>query len=397
MRRTNKLSTIGISFAVAFGGRAAVSGADPVPGLNLAQTFDPIKQEMASGGIGNIAVIGDSLSFRGGSWLYPFIASMEATYGDAGSGYQGASLWTGGGLDAGWTYPVINTDPAPYHSLDGLWISTTAATDGYLQPSDQNNNPLSSGTTQLQYIVQPGGGTFEQFNWVNESRVTSATISTNGAQSVGTYTFTDDGVAPWYLTNGDGPVTLLGEVNTTGNPGVMISRMANGGWGINDFLQRDWTFDAQVKLLSPTLYFIWLGQNDQWETSASDYASKVEQLVNRLKSDTPDAQFCLVGTYDSGSTALQVTVQGMEEAAMAEDVGFIDLYDDAGNYAFMTANGDIDPTAPPHFSDAGGDYMGQFMFDAFQTDGASLVPEPTSLALCFLPAVSLLMLRRRGS
>lgn len=351
---------------------------------------------MQSGGVGSIAVIGDSLSFRPGSWLYPFEDALQSTYGNAGAGYEGFSFQTGGGFDAGWTMGLINTDTAPHQSLDGLWGSTSAATTCSYQPIDGRGNAVSQSYT-LQYVTQPGGGSFHQFyfqpvNGTYQETTSSPVISTGGAQGLGTITFAANNTqgAPWYRTTGDGPVTILGQTMTTGQPGAIINRIANGGWGVNNFLERDWTFDTQFKLMSPDLVFVWLGQNDQAYQTANAYAADIEKLVNRIKSDTPSAKICLVGTYDQGSPALPRLVDGMYEASAAEDVGFLNVYSTAGDAQFFQNSGYLDDGV--HFSTAGGNYVGNFMFDAFQTDGASL-PEPGSLAL--VGVSGLLMLRRQ--
>ena len=338
------------------------------PFLNLATTFDPIKAKLAGGGTGRIVVIGDSLSFRPGSWLYPFESAMQSAFGDAGAGYQGFSLWTGAGFDPGWTYNSINADAPPYHALDGLWASTAAATDASFMP---NNS-----TYQLQYVAQPGGGSFQQFYWGASGRINvGSPISTAAAtSSIQTLNLSTSalpaGSTPWFATDGSGPVLVLGANNSSGKPGLVINRAANGGWGVNDFLQRDWTFDAQLKLLNPDLYFVWLGQNDQAFATANDYAGAIAQLVGRLRSDNPAAKVCLVGTYNSGGTQVAQLAQGMNQVAAAQGLGFINLYQDAGSYAFFTSSGYLQDGV--HFSTAGGQYMGQLMYSAFQTDGASL-------------------------
>ena len=64
-------------------------------------------------------------------------------------------------------------------------------------------------------------------------------IATNGFQ--GTWTAIEYGA--WLAGLMQSNVTLLGVNNKTETPGVRIHRAANGGWGIGNFVQRDWTFD----------------------------------------------------------------------------------------------------------------------------------------------------------
>ncbi len=55
---------------------------------------------------------------------------------------------------------------------------------------------------------------------------------------------------------------------------------------------------------------------------------------------------------------------------VSEDLGFIDLFHAAGDHAFFETHGML--LDGVHFTQAGGDYMGRLMFDAFWSDGASL-------------------------
>ena len=74
-------------------------------------------------------------------------------------------------------------------------------------------------------------------------------------------------------------------------------------------------------------------------------------------------------------------------------MGFINLYETAGDRQFFVDNNFLDDQI--HFSWAGGEYMGQFLFDAFITDGLSLVPEPATAVTVAMVAVLLTGRRRR--
>jgi lysophospholipase L1-like esterase len=253
-------------------------------------------------------------------------------------------------------------------------------------------------TVQLQYLKQPGGGSFQILRNQHGSLVT--TINTHSeTRGVGTFEFT---LAPnefQYTVNplAGTPFTVLGQNNIRSTPGVRVHRAANGGWGVNNFLQRDFTFNQQLQLLDTDLVMVWLGQNDQSFTRTT-YAERLNLLVNRIQSSVPDAEIVLIGTYDQGSELLEGVVEAMGDVATQRDLGFINIYGTAGDADFFNDNGYLDDGI--HFSEAGGAYLGQFLFDAFMTDGASLenrtsgIPEPTSLLSVF--AASALLSRRRG-
>lgn len=377
--------TDGMAVAIAVGvvGFTVVAASAAPMSMNLGSALAPTKALLASGQSADVLVLGDSLSFRTGSYLPYFRDLMQGQYGDGGTGYLGASIWSDTGFNQGWSGGVINADVAPYRGLDGLW-NTYQGTAGF--PNQAAFNPTDAHTT-LYYATQPGGGSV-QVRDKNFSVVT--TLSADGPAGVSSYTYptANEGFQLLPVQN-SGPFTLLGRKTTSDEPGIRINRAANGGWGINNFLQRDFTFDEEVKLLGTDLVMVWLGQNDQG-FNRTTYAAKLNLLVDRLQADVPDAQIVLVGTYDQGSPALAGLVEAMADVASNRNLGFINIYEAGGDRSVYDANGYLDDNI--HFSPAGGQYVGNILYNAFVTDGASL-PEPGSCSA--LGAASLLLARRR--
>ncbi|MCC7205260.1 MAG: SGNH/GDSL hydrolase family protein [Phycisphaeraceae bacterium] len=332
--------------------------------LNLAEAFSEIKAKLADGdqGPATIMALGDSLTFQDTSWVPVFRTLVQQEFGNAGLGYQAFSRWTGGGFNPGWVEGRINQDTSPHSSLDGLWMSTSlAGRTAFLD--------AWSPSIELQFVMRPGGGRFEV---VDTSNHVLAMLDSNAdGNQIGTWSYTlpEGQKRLWIRTLDDKPVTLLGEAHKIEGPGVRIDRAANGGWGVQNFLQRDWTFDAQLQHAAPDLVMIWLGQNDQGYSQAG-YRDKINALVDRVEADLPDASIVLIGTYQQDSGNLWKMVGGMQDVALARGLGFINLYTTAGDHAFFTSHGYLFDNA--HFSQAGGQYIGQLIFDAFMTDGASL-------------------------
>lgn len=385
--------------------------------LNLRDALADTKAKLNSGGQANIMVLGDSLSLRDGSYLPYFRSLMQARYGDAGAGYEPFSIWTGGGLDPGWDQGLVNNDVAPHQALDGFWISTNQdQRDGWLKAFNS--------TIQLQYVAQPGGGTFRPFDWENGFTWLGDPINTDSpVRQVKTWTYQVPASVPegkiWYLTQGTGTVTILGQNNISSNPGIRIDRAANGGWTTANFLQRDDTFDQQVKLQAPDLVMILLGANDSGGMDATQFKANMNALIDRVKSDAHDAEVVLITPYDISPLddpddhVYQRIVVPDEEIAEERDVGLINLHEIAGEYSsFWLANGFLDD--PVHLSPAGGQYLGNLLFNVFQSDGLSprwdgsvvdpfrhgdvslaYVPEPVCLPL--IAAIAGFTLRRRLS
>src|SRR5690348_11307882 len=105
---------VGLSVAARLAAVAAAANT-----INLSDAFDPVKTKMAGGATGNIVVLGDSISFREGSYLPVFTQLMQTTYGNAGPGYQSISTGGNAGVFSGtWDYGLVNGDNAPHNSLD---------------------------------------------------------------------------------------------------------------------------------------------------------------------------------------------------------------------------------------------------------------------------------------
>lgn len=338
------------------------------PSMNLARALADTKSLLNSGQTADILMLGDSLSFRDGSYLPYFRNLMQSHYGNAGYGYQGFSLWTGAGMMNGWLREGLNADVSPHRALDGLWsdYSGAGAWPNIAHVYPQNRN------VEIQYVTGPGRGTFELWSQATGGTLITSISTSAPTTGLATYNYTV-GIgesAFTYWPRNDGPLTILGANNTNGQSGVRIHRAANGGWGVGNFLQRDWTFDAQIDAVEPELVMVWLGQNDQAYTRTS-YNNALNQLVDRIQNNVPAAEIVLIGTYNQGSPLLAPLVEAMGDVAGQRGIGFINIYKTAGNAAFFNSNGFLDDGI--HFSPAGGQYLGKFLFDAFLSDGRSLI------------------------
>jgi lysophospholipase L1-like esterase len=337
--------------------------------LNLATALSDTKQILRTGGQADILILGDSLSFRPGSYLPFFRDMLQSRYGNGGAGYQGFSLWTGAGFNSGWLTQGINADLPPHRGLDGLWNRWDGVSGIPNSAYFYSTHPQ----VELQYVTEPGGGSFLVRRGIEGPVVT--TINTNSVHpGLGVFSHSiapGEGALTVQPVAGSGSFTILGQNNLSGStgPAVRVHRGANGGWGVDNFLRRDFTFDSQIEHLDIDLYMIWIGQNDQ-ANSRPGYAAKLNTLVDRVQAASPTAEVVLVGTYDSGSPAIAPLVEAMADVAAARGLGFINLFGTAGSYQAFLNNGWLDDGV--HFSPAGGGHIARLLYDAFVTDGASL-------------------------
>ncbi len=332
------------------------------PFLNLEQTFAAERQRLESGQGADFLFLGDSISFRDGSYLPHLRSKMQFYFGDGGYGYQGFSLWTGAGFNGvnsdppAWTLGQINDDSTPHHSLDGLWSSANSPLPVF--PFNARFDPISQSMT-LHYLAQPGGGSI-QLDLPEGGSITLNTNEPTPAVRTISYTFAGADHRINLTPDGTGPVTILGADNRSGNNGIRLHRAANGGWGVDNFLDRDFTFDQQLGLIQPGVVAIWLGQNDQMYTR-STYAPKLNALLDRLETQLPDAKFLLIGSYDTGGSVVPELVQAMEDVAIQRSTGFINLHELGGSKDFLLRNGFLDDGV--HLSENGGIYFSDLLFD----------------------------------
>lgn len=365
------LALTGLVASLALGG-AGSPDTKLVVSLNLPQSFADTKAKLQAGGTANILFIGDSLTLREGTY-FPYLQTLfQRQYGNAGAGYQPFSQWTGVTFDIGWTYGQINYDTTPRHALDGLWASSTSAP---WPPINTGANMFAGADDiDIHYIVQPGGGSFS-ISPTSQPPLTFINTShpTNAVRSWSHHFVPTDNRLMWYQPQGDGQICILGQNNKINAPGARMHRAANGGYGVGHFVLRDFSFDGQLQLLEPDLIFIWLGQNDSAYNFVG-YVASMNNLVTRIKNTVPNAEIVLIGTYDSSAVHLPTIVSAVRQVASERGVGFLDIYDTGGLYAFYYLNGYLDDVV--HFSHLGGRYIAQLLWKAWLSDGASLNTNP---------------------
>lgn len=330
--------------------------------LNLETTYSALRAEMNAGG-GTIMCIGDSLTYRQGGFFDNFQNLVQSEYGNGGAGYQGFSRWQGAGVNPNWIEGQINQDSSPHRGLDGMWLSheTPTTTSAYIVPK----NTLC----ELIYVAGPQQSSFLFVPSVGGA----STVNANDTEgNIAIHVFNSlPNAQSWVYPAVNGYTTLLGVNNLSGGAGPILHRSANGGWGVNNFLQRDFTFDKICQYFDPDLYIIMLGQNDGGMGQAV-YESKLSQLRARLTSSNPDCRILYVSSYNSGGPNGLEHSLAMRTVAEQRADGFIDLYTVGGTHQYFLNNGYLDPDGL-HFSPAGGSYVSNIVFNALETYGNSLI------------------------
>lgn len=378
-------------------GLASAATAIATPSLNLAEATADVKAKMARGGQGNIILLGDSLTFDETFSFRPYFRDrLQAVYGDAGPGYLSLGterLRFGAGWSAG---TLTGTDPPPHHGLDGLWLKALQG-NGSL-PSDGVISTFWH-DVKLHYVAEPGGGAVQLA--LGDGAAPIGRIDTNAAtREVRTFEYRfpqDVATSIRFQPDGTGPVTLLGIDRLGDGPGLRVHRGSNGGWGVEHYLRRDWTFEQEINLLDADLIMLAIGANDA-NTPADQYVQRLDLLVDRLEAARPDAEILLVAPYDFGHPNAGGIAGAIEEVAAAHGAGLINLYETAGTYASFQQRGFLSDHV--HFTEPGAEYVGGLLANAFRTNGANFaaaaaVPEPGATALSLGCAAAVLRRRPR--
>ena len=353
--------------AVTPGGRARVfvpTNDCDAPTLNLERSLRQFYEEAAAGR-GVIVALGDSITYREDSWCVDFRHRMQEKYGDAGRGWQPMSVWTGAGMSGDWERGLIDEDTLPYRGLDGLWGRSTGFQNAFIDFRE----PLN----RLLYSSEPVGGSMTV-------EVAGSTSRLNGRSSARMLRWLDlprlepENRRVWLRPENNGPVTVFGAVGTTGNPGVLVHKVANGSWGVDEFLQRDWSFEPLMRQLDPDVIVLMIGQND-WAYPAPEWEELLERLCNRLTRGVPGARLVIVSTYQSVDlpNAMAERMERARVVAERRGIGFVDLQFFAGSHRFFVDNDLL--RDPVHFNDRGASFVGKMLFDAFETRGESMSVE----------------------
>jgi lysophospholipase L1-like esterase len=355
--------------------------------LNLGPIWSRLQQKAATGSA-DIVVFGDSLSIREDTYTYPLRSALQNLLGNAGLGYVPVSGAGNAGFYSGaWTGGLLNGDNAPHNGLSGFW---TVGESGY------GFLDLRAKQASLVYASTPASGSIYFYYQTAQGQevpiTTLNTASTDGTSSVKTYTFNlpsaDTRMYMHPMENG--PVTLLGVMDTPVSNGVRLSIAANGGWTTQQFLNRNSTFEGILTTISADTAFIMLGQNDQNFYTPAQFEANMRAFVNRLKAGKPDMDICLISSYDSGTTRLAEYAAIEEKIAAEQGIGFINLFSLGGPYSTFTTNGYLDDGT--HFNAAGGQYVSNVLFNTL----TAAVPEPASLAILAIGSGMLLARRKRG-
>ncbi|MFI4896314.1 MAG: hypothetical protein ACIARR_00640, partial [Phycisphaerales bacterium JB059] len=356
---------------------ALAAGDPPVPPHdNLPQTLLPLYRELMNGGSGDVMLLGDSLTVTEGTFTYVMDDLFWSQYGIAGDGSRGLGAGFASDMRPGIAFiSGPNTDRSSLGGAREMPIGayTLAGSFTTMHPPDGAlTYRLLGPKIRVEYVTQPGGGTFV----LTDDHDLNITVSTDGAYGTG---FVDlslqgDPDAPKYLyvdtaPGSTGDIVLSSFVMRTGRPGYIQHYAGRGGVGPEDFLRADpQAYTDLISRLNPELVFVMLDYIGAVEPTG--YKAAMEEMLDRVEAGAPDAKIVLV-THHPFHQNLYMEAFTYYELAQERGYGFVNLFHLFDGPEELQDLGYLRDIV--HLSPAGAEFFGHYFFDLFEEQGRAAV------------------------
>lgn len=316
------------------------------------------------------AVSGEQLviALFGDSWVdnrfihSPLVTALQALYGNAGAGWisfmtgnvrptvpAGTSLvqtgdWTDSDQNA--PTPSYGVDIASVSSVDitipGKYVLTTTSTDIYVHYLKR------SGAGDFRWNVDGGGWTT-----VNTANATDlfATLDITGLSNASHILTIEVTVA------GTGVFPMGADCRITGNNGVRVHKLGNGGLTAENATDVDATiWQAGIAALAPNLVIVLLGTNDHsHDVVPATFGTQITTLITRIRAARANTDILLLSPADNDLTetyALSEYVTVLRDLAVSEETCMVDFYLNLPDYTIGNARGLYSNTT--HLNASGG-------------------------------------------
>ncbi len=353
---------------------AAVAGGSRPPHANLSAAIKPLYADLMSGGVGDMLIIGDSITIRDDTYTYVLDDLFWAEYGNAGDGYRGLGQGFEDCMREGIeVLGTVNTSQSIISGGRNLTYGPYSIAGTYIRPFPPNGYQryaVFGPDLRVYYITQPGGGSFDVL--LGPTQEWLATVDTDAAWGGG---YVDvqlggDGttlkeVRLQTAPGSTGPLALSALEMRTGTGGYVQHFGGRGGVGPGDFLLADAdTFTGAVGAIDPDVTLImldWVGYEQP-----KGFRASTEQLIDRVLAGAPDTSIVLVSHHPFHD---QIVTEADTYLAIARDrgLGFVNFSDLFSGFAEMDALGLLKDDV--HMSEIGGLWFASYLFDLFETYG----------------------------
>ncbi|WP_285354455.1 GDSL-type esterase/lipase family protein [Pseudomonas sp. lyk4-R2A-10] len=297
-------------------------------------------REGKAGKVLSISVIGDSYSAGQDFYLNKLVQRVAGEVGFAGPGYVGFNH----GAALGGTHFKYTRSSEKYFGGDwqvsGLGQASpdsrtvTGHPGAWLQVEASPTPAINTAVTQAKLLYLGNGQSSElRYRWSPSADWQPLKLASEGVQEVplpGTSAATD---WAFRLEVVKGAPTLFGLWLSNDQNGVRVSKLAASGAASADFYHDDARWQAQwkavVSKIPADIYLIMLGGNDQgFGVKPEQYLHNVQGLVGMLREIQPAASINLILRQDttrSSAYPMSAYAQVIEPWARAQHLGYANL------------------------------------------------------------------------
>jgi hypothetical protein len=376
------LAAIASVFSVVFSVVASTRPGLPLQ-WNIREQTVGLFDKLESGGVGSMAIVGDSISFKQNSYNWFLRDRFWADYGNAGDGY----LATGQGFNGGWEQNGPRLGLKIEGSGDSVHLESPNAErrpEGYVTPDGIYARMDGTGAItlsvfgpycRLHYLKQPGGGVLR----LSLNGQTLLEAPTDGGLAHASVDFQTPGgpdtLSSVKVWTADGePVQTSGLEMRTGKPGLVYHRLGRGGSGPLDFgRSRTPQTAAILSDLSPDLLVVmldWVGPEEK-----VTYLEDMRALLDFYEAVMPESRVILM-SHHPYKAGIAEQAAWLLQLAQERSVGYINLYGAIpGGLEEMKARGFLIDNV--HLSAAGGQFFGDYVYGILKDAGTCDLPVVT--------------------
>ncbi|MEK6858310.1 MAG: LamG-like jellyroll fold domain-containing protein [Nanoarchaeota archaeon] len=343
--------------------------------------------ELINGKQQRVVIVGDSLTFRPGTWTHHVRKIMQARFGDANIGYTAIHPHSFTSCDSNYTCMPVNVSfTRSLYNITFPSINGAPDENGTFTPDGTYTKITGNGfvimnfrggyNVTLVYVKDPSAGVIN----LSVNNVQKAIIPANdggNGRVLATYSFINPNASlnvlqsvrlslvngnssQWTQFNG----LIVLEKEDQG--GYSYSRMSRGGVGINDYISLNETVVIEsYRQLNPHLYLLMM---DAEGIAYSSFITNLSRFIDRVETATPNAKIILISYHNASSANTYAPqVNGVINMSFNRNLGFINLHD-LYSYAELNSLGYLDDSI--HLSELGGSVYGAYVHNTL------LIAEP---------------------
>ncbi|WP_445177645.1 SGNH/GDSL hydrolase family protein [Pseudomonas sp. McL0111] len=346
-------------------------------------------REGKAGKVLNISVIGDSYSAGQDFYLNKLVQRVAGEVGFAGPGYVGFNH----GAALGGTHFKYTRSSEKYFGGDwkvsGLGQASpdsrtvTGHPGAWLQIDAAPTAAINTAVTQAKLLYLGNGESSElRYRWSPSENWQPLTLSGTGVQEVALPGTSSAADWTFKLEVVKGAPTLFGLWMSNDQGGVRVSKLAASGAASADFYHSDDRWQTQwkavVSKIPADIYLIMLGGNDQgFGVKPEQYLQNIQGLVGMIREIQPAASINLILRQDTSRSSaypMSAYAQALQPWARAQHLGYADMQCAFGPDVKRYAAAMIGPDKIHPLPATGGKVIADYFYQLISSDPTTNTP-----------------------